>query len=66
MLDEAEKDAPRTAFLYIASEDSSLTAECIAIEAGDVLLLTTEDGNTYWFDITGGALGDRALPCAGE
>ena len=66
VLDEAEKDAPRTAFLYVASEDGSLTAECTAEEADGVLFLTTEDGNTYLFDIAGGALGDRALPCMGE
>ena len=66
VLDEAEKDAPRTAFLYVASEDGSLTAECEVMEADGILHLTTEDGNTYWFDIAGGALGDRALPCVGE
>ncbi len=66
VLDEEVEGAPRTAFLYIASEDCSLTAECEVTEADGFLHLTTEDGNTYWFDITGGALGDRALPCVGE
>ena len=50
VLDEAEKDAPRTAFLYVASEDGSLTAECTAEEVDGVLLLTTEDGAVYAFD----------------
>ena len=50
VLDETEEDAPRTAFLYIASEDGSLTAECKVQEAGGVLLLTTEDGAVYAFD----------------
>ena len=57
MLDEAEKDAPRTAYLYVASEDGSLTAECAAEELGDVLLLTTEDGAVYAFDPKAGTLG---------
>ena len=48
--------------LRFEAEDGSLTAECEVLEADGVLLLTTEDGNTYWFDIAGGALGDRALP----
>ncbi len=57
MLDEAEEDAPRTAFIYVASEDGSLTAECTAEEAGGVLLLTTEDGEVYTFDPAAGTLG---------
>ena len=55
MLDEAEEGY--TAFLYIASEDGSLTAECTAEEAGGVLLLTTEDGEVYTFDPAAGTLG---------
>ena len=50
VLDEAEKDAPRTAFLYVASEDGVSTAECTAEEAGGALMLTTEAGEVYVFD----------------
>ena len=50
MLDELEEDATRTAYLYVATEDGSLTAECEVSEADDVLLLTTEDGAVYAFD----------------
>ena len=56
MLGEAEKDAPRTAYLYVASEDGSLTAECTAEEADGLLLLTTEDGAVYAFDLAAGML----------
>ena len=56
MLDEPEKDEPRTAYLYVASEDGSLTAECTALEAGGVLLLTTEDGAVYAFDPAAGMI----------
>ncbi len=54
MLDEAEKDAPRTAYLYVASEDGSLTAECTVDESGAFLILTTEDGETFVDDLTAG------------
>ena len=57
MLDEAEEGGVRTAFLYIASEDGSLTAECTAEEVDGILLLTTEDGDTYLLDIATGSLG---------
>ena len=50
VLDEAEEDAPRTAFLYVASEDGVSTAECTAEEAGGALMLTTEAGEVYVFD----------------
>ena len=50
MFDKLEKDAPRTAYLYVVSEDGSLAAECEVSEADDVLLLTTEDGAVYAFD----------------
>ena len=50
VLDESEEGSARTAYLYIASEAGSLTAECEVTEAGDVLLLTTEDGEEYAFD----------------
>ncbi len=43
-----------------------MTAECEVTEADGILHLMTEGGNTYLFDIAGGALGDRALPCVGE
>ena len=39
-----------TAYLYIASEAGSLTAECEVTEAGGVLLLTVEDGAVYAFN----------------
>ena len=54
MLDEAEKDEPRTAYLYVASEDGSLTAECTVDESGAFLILTTEDGETFVDDLTAG------------
>ena len=54
MLDEAEKDAPRTAYIYIASEDGALTAECTVDESGAFLILTTEDGETFVDDLTAG------------
>ena len=56
MLDEPEEGYDRTAYIYIASEDGSLTAECIALEAGGVLLLTTEDGAVYAFDPAAGMI----------
>ena len=56
MLGEAEKDVPRTAYLYIASEDGILTAECTAEEADGLLLLTTDDGAVYAFDPAAGML----------
>ena len=57
MLDEAEEDAPRTAYLYVASEDGSLTAECTAEEVDGILLLTTENGEVFAFDPAAGTLG---------
>ena len=50
MLDEAKEVSDRTAYLYVASEDGTLTAECTTEEAGGVLLLTTEGGEVYAFD----------------
>ena len=50
ILDEAEEGLARTAYLYVASEDGSLSAECTAEEVDGVLLLTTEDGAVYAFD----------------
>ncbi len=66
VLDEAEKDAPRTAFLYVASEDGALTAECTAEELGGVLLLTTKDGEVYAFDPVAGSLGGYVQCVFGE
>ena len=54
VLDEAEKNAPRTAFLYVSSEDGSLTAECTAEEADGILLLMTDGGGMYVVDIAAG------------
>ena len=54
VLDEAEKDESRTAYLYVASEDGSLTAECTVDESGAFLILTTEDGETFVDDLTAG------------
>ena len=49
---------PQIRLTVPASTPVSLrTAECVAEEVGGVLLLTTEDGNTYLFDIAGAALG---------
>jgi len=56
MLDEPEEGYDRTAYLYVASEDGSLAAECTALEAGGVLLLTTEDGAVYAFDPAAGMI----------
>ncbi len=50
ILDEAEEGLARTAYLYVASEIGTLTAECTAEEVGGALLLTTEDGDVYAFD----------------
>ena len=55
MLDEAEKVAPRTAYLYVASEVGSMTAECTVDESGAFLILTTEDGEAFAVDIVEGA-----------
>ena len=66
VLDEAEEDAPRTAFLYVASEDGALTAECTAEELGGVLLLTTKDGEVYAFDPVAGSLGGYVQCVFGE
>ena len=57
VLDASEDGSAHTAFLYIASEDGSLTAECTAEEVDGILLLTTEDGETYLLDIATGSLG---------
>ena len=54
VLDEAEKNAPRTAFLYVSSEDGSLTAECTAEEVDGILLLMTDGGGKYVVDIAAG------------
>jgi len=54
MLDEAEEGY--TAYLYVASEDGSLTAECTAEEADGLLLLTTDDGAVYAFDPAAGTI----------
>ena len=54
VLDEVEEGAPRTAFLYVASEDGAMTAECEVEEADGLLLLTTEDGNMYSVDLAAG------------
>ena len=54
MLDEAEKVAPRTACLYVASENGTLTAECIVGESGALLILATEDGETLTVDPAAG------------
>ncbi len=57
MLDEPEEGSGRTAYLYVASEDGTMAAECTAQEAGGVLLLTTDDGAVYAFDPEAGTLG---------
>ncbi len=54
MLGEVEKSAPCTAYLYIASEDGVMTAECTVDESGAFLTLTTEDGETFAVDLTAG------------
>ena len=54
MLDEPEKDEPRTAFLYVASEDGALTAECTVQEVDGILLLMTDGGGKYVVDIAAG------------
>ena len=50
MLDEAEDGSARTAFLYIASEDGVLTAECTVEESDGVLLIEADDGAVYVVD----------------
>ena len=56
VLDASEDGSAHTAFLYIALEDGSLTAECTAEEVDGILLLTTEDGETFAVDPAVGKL----------
>ena len=50
MLDEPQEGCDRTAYLYVASENGELTAECTVVEAGGVLILATDGGEFYTFD----------------
>ena len=54
MLDEPVEGFARTAYLYVASEDGALTAECTVEESGGLLILTTEDGETFAVDPAAG------------
>jgi hypothetical protein len=54
MLDEPVDGFARTAYIYIASEDGALTAECTVEESDGILVLTTEDGETFAVDLTAG------------
>ena len=54
MLDEPEEGYDRTAYIYIASEDGALTAECTVEESDGILVLTTEDGETFAVDHVAG------------
>ena len=57
VLDEAEKVAPRTAFIYIASEDSVFTAECEVISFDDTeIVVVTEDGEVFAFNPAAGTI----------
>ena len=54
MLDEPKEGAGRTAYLYVASEDGALEAECTVEESDGLLILTTEDGETFAVDPVAG------------
>ena len=54
MLDEPEEGASRTAYLYVASEGGALEAECTVEESNGLLILTTEDGETFAVDPVAG------------
>ena len=54
MLDEPVEGFDRTAYLYVASEDGSLTAECTVEESDGILILTMEDGETFAVDPVAG------------
>ncbi len=54
VLDEPLDDAELTAFLCVLSVDGTLTAECTVCAAGDVIFLTTEDGDMYVVDLAEG------------
>ena len=48
MLDEPEEGRDRTAFLYVASEDATLTAECEVVSFGEEsIVVVTEDGELF-------------------
>ena len=55
MLDEPEEGYDRTAYLYVASEVGALTAECTVEESDGILILTTEDGETFAVDPAAGS-----------
>ena len=50
MLDEPVEGFARTAYLYVATEDGAFTAECTVEESDGILILTTEDGETFVVD----------------
>ncbi len=54
MLDEPEEGSGRTAYLYVASEDGTMAAECTVEESDGLLILTTEDGKTFAVDPSAG------------
>ena len=56
MLDEPEEGYDRTAYLYVVSEDDAFTAECTVEESGGLLILTTEDGETFAVDPVAGSV----------
>ena len=56
LLDEPEDSVGRTAFLYIATEDDVVAAECTVEEVDGLLMLTTDDGETYAVDPVVGVL----------
>ena len=55
MLDEPEEGCDRTAYLYVASEGGTLTAECTVEESDGLLLLATEGGETFAVDPAAGS-----------
>ena len=55
MLDEPVDGFARTAYLYVVSEGEAKTAECTVEELDALLILTTEDGETFAVDPVSGS-----------
>ena len=55
MLDEPEEGCDRKAYIYVASEAGTLTAECTVEESEGILILTTEGGETFAVDPAAGS-----------